>query len=75
VIVAYYHNQQFSLNLISWLSSQNITASKQQQLDHFIQMTPLVHFVLLWGFSTVAPLLLALVFIIRRVIWRRKYHR
>ncbi|MBV1910977.1 MAG: GldG family protein [Kangiellaceae bacterium] len=51
-----YKNKQFALNIISWLSSQNTTDSISNYSDSYIKISPIVHFILLWGFSIIVPL-------------------
>lgn len=60
-----YANQQFALNLISWLSSQNFETQQQENQDGFVRATPVSHFIMSWLFSLVIPLLLGLLVISR----------
>jgi len=59
-----YANRQFSLNLISWLTAQNIEASGDQHKDDFIRTTPITHFLYNWLFSLILPLLFLLVILL-----------
>ncbi len=68
-----YANQQFSLNLISWLSSQNFEKLQVENRDSFIRVSPLAHFIMSWLFSTVLPLLLLLFIILRMLKIKRLY--
>ncbi len=61
-----YNNRQFALNLISWLSSQTISKSTNGYLDNHIKTNPVVHWILLWGFSVVLPFLVAVVLLFLR---------
>ncbi len=65
-----YNNRQFALNLVAWLSSQSITQSNEQYRDNYIKATPLVHWLLLWGFSLVLPLSIGLIMLVFRIIKR-----
>ena len=66
-----YANQQFALNLISWLSSQNFEIQQQKNQDSFVRATPLTHFVMSWLFSLIIPLLLGFLILIRIIKSRR----
>lgn len=66
-----YANQQFALNLISWLSSQNFEIQQQKNRDSFIRATPTSHFIMSWLFSLIIPLLLGFLVFIRMFKNRR----
>jgi hypothetical protein len=67
-----YANQQFSLNLISWLSSQNFEELKTNNQDNFILVNPWTHFLLQWLFALGLPLLLLFFMSLRGLKNRRK---
>ncbi len=66
-----YANQQFALNLISWLSSQNFEIQQQKNRDSFVRATPTTHFIMSWLFSLILPLIFASLIIIKRFKSRR----
>jgi len=66
-----YSNRQFALNLISWLSSQDIVQSEAKNSDNYIQMSPIIRFVLLWFFSLILPLIIALLLMSIRFKWKK----
>lgn len=67
-----YNNRQFSLNIISWLSSQNVVRSEIENRDNHIAMSRLTHFVFKWGFSLLFPAVLVLCFLVVRYYRIRK---
>ena len=66
-----YANRQFSLNIISWLASQKTESIDRPYDDSYIKASPIIHFVLRWLFSAILPLILALIFILPRVKFKR----
>jgi len=64
-----YANRQFSLNLISWLASENNEVVSQPYRDSYIQATPVMHFVLTWLFSLIMPLIFALAIFVRKPVF------
>jgi len=60
-----YANQQFALNLISWLSSQSFETQQHKNRDSFVRATPLSHFIMSWLFSLIIPLLLGFIVLSR----------
>ncbi len=67
-----YANQQFSLNMISWLSSQNFEELKTNSQDSFIRVNPWTHFLLQWLFALILPLLLLFFMSLRALKNRRQ---
>jgi len=53
-----YANRQFSLNLISWLTAQNIELLATPFRDNYIRTTPVIHFLFKWLFSLILPVFL-----------------
>lgn len=66
-----YANRQFSLNLISWLSAQDVDSLQTNYQDNFIVMNPYVHFMLSWLFSLILPMLLITHMLIRIIRKKR----
>jgi hypothetical protein len=59
-----YSNKQFSLNIISYLSSETMTAAVQHHLDNVIRVNPLGHWLFKWLFSLVIPASLGLLYLL-----------
>ncbi len=71
-----YANRQFALNTISWLSSQSIEMVSLQYHDNFIQITPWLHFLLKWVYSSILPVLIFIIlFFSRSKIFSSKFKK
>ena len=67
-----YANRQFSLNVISWLSSKNIDEYETQEQDNYIQANRTIHFLLQWFFSIIFPFIVFSYMFERRLNLRKR---
>lgn len=58
-----YSNRQFSLNLISYLSSESITQENQEYRDNAIRVNTFGHWLFTWIFAFLLPSVFALVYL------------